>query len=471
MFVLKPYWSEIQPIDSLIVKMNGVLHPQDQKIIDSLYQPLIGPFSTALYYTLWNRVQENRLWSERLNHYHLMNFLDLNLEEIFQARLKLEGIGLLKTYVKTEADNRSYLYDLQPPLSAEGFFTDGMLNIYLYQKIGKSQFLKLKRLFMDEKVDLSGYQEWTRSFQDVFSSLGSEALTDQEAHTASLPGEQQEFFRRQEPNLIKIGGEQFNFEVLFSGLSEIMVPRRVFTQEVKEAISKLAFLYSIDAVNMKNIVLASLDADQTIDIEELRKAARDWYQLEHDHQLPQLVDRVQPVYARNVIEPKTKEEQLISYLETISPRQFLIDLADGGEPAPSDLQAVEDVLFHQKLPPGVINVLIHYVMLKTDMKLSKSYLAKIASHWSRKKIKTVKEAMDLAKSEHRQYQEWANDRKTPTQKRNKPIRTERLPDWFIEPQATEKVVFDQEQEEKRKRLEAIQQKYRQHGGDRNGANQ
>ncbi|MCJ7839760.1 replication initiation and membrane attachment family protein [Lederbergia sp. NSJ-179] len=468
---MKPYWNEIQPIDSFTVKMNGLLHQHDQKVIDSLYQPLIGPFSTALYYTLWNRVQENRIWSEELNHYHLMNFFDLNLEEIFQARLKLEGIGLLKTYVKTNGDTRSYLYELQPPLSPEGFFTDGILNIYLYQKIGKSQFLKLKQLFTDEKADKSEYKEWTRSFQDVFASLGSEALIDKEAHLASQPDENHELLNRQEPNLIKIGGDHFNFDLLYAGLSEIMVPRRVFTQEVKEAISKLAYLYSIDAVNMKNIVLASLDADQTIHIEDLRKEARNWYQLEHDNQLPQLVDRVQPVYARTITEPQTKEEKLIFYLESVSPRQFLIDLADGGEPALSDLQAVEDVLFSQKLSPGVINVLIHYVMLKTDMKLSKNYMAKIASHWSRKKIKTVKEAIDLAKSEHRQYQQWANERKTSTQKRNKPIRTEKLPDWFMEPQGAEEVVLDEKQEAKRRRLEAIQQKYRKEGGDRNGANQ
>lgn len=42
----------------------------------------------------------------------------------------------------------------------------------------------------------------------------------------------------------------------------------------------------------------------------------------------------------------------------------------------SDLTAVEDVMLGQKLDPGVINVLIHYVMLKTDMKLSKNYMEK-----------------------------------------------------------------------------------------------
>ncbi|MFK4997495.1 DnaD domain protein [Bacillus sp. N9] len=79
------------------------------------------------------------------------------------------------------------------------------------------------------------------------------------------------------------------------------------------------------------------------------------------------------------------ESKLIHYLETVSPRQLLIDLSDGAAPAKADLHAVEDILFQQKLLPGVVNVLIHYVALKTDMKLTKNYLEKIASHWSRKK--------------------------------------------------------------------------------------
>lgn len=467
---MKPYWNEIQPIDSFFVKTNGILHEFDQKIIDLLYQPLLGPISTSLYHTLRNKVEKNRMWSEEWNHYHLMNFFDLNLEEIFQARLKLEGIGLLKTYLKSNESGRTFLYEIQPPLSAEDFFTDGMLNIYLYQKLGQSQFLKLKRFFTDQALDLNEYKEMTRSFQDVFSSLGPSVLADTDVQLASAADQSQEFMTRKEANPIQIDGADFDFDLLLTGLSEIMIPRKALTKAVREAISKLSYLYSINAIDMKNIVLSSLSADQEIDIDELRKAARDWYQMEHENQLPQLVDRKQPVLHRTIeAEPKTKEEQLISYLETVSPRQFLIDLSDGGEPAISDLRVVEDVMFQQKLLPGVTNVLIHYVMLRTDMKLSKSYIAKIASHWSRKKIKTVREAMDLAKSEHRQYQEWASDKKTSTTKRNRPIRTEKLPDWFTEPEEQQEIVFNEEQEEKRRRLEAIQQKYRENGGEKDGA--
>jgi replication initiation and membrane attachment protein len=71
-------------------------------------------------------------------------------------------------------------------------------------------------------------------------------------------------------------------------------------------------------------------------------------------------------------------------------------------------------------------------MLKTDMKLTKGYVEKIAGHWARKQITTVKDAMDLAKKEHRTYLGWTEGKKTARTVKQKPIRTEALPDWFNE---------------------------------------
>lgn len=75
------------------------------------------------------------------------------------------------------------------------------------------------------------------------------------------------------------------------------------------------------------------------------------------------------------------------------------------------MKILEDVMFHQKLPPGVMNVLIDYVMRKTDKKLTKAYVETIASHWARKSIQTTANAMALAKKEHQQYLKWAENKK------------------------------------------------------------
>ncbi|MEW8987491.1 MAG: DnaD domain protein, partial [Bacillus sp. (in: firmicutes)] len=145
------------------------------------------------------------------------------------------------------------------------------------------------------------------------------------------------------------------------------------------------------------------------------------------------------------------------------PRQLLIDISGGGEPSKSDLQIIEDVMFQQKLLPGVVNVLIQYVLLKTDMKLTKAYVDKIASHWARKRVQTVSEAMELAKKEHRQYLDWAEGKQTakPTA-RKKATRKESLPDWFdneAEGKPTQTATENNELEEKKRALQERLKKY------------
>lgn len=428
------HWQETLPVDQYIVAAGGLLHDYDRKVLTFLYQPLIGPVCLSLYMTLWAELEGNRLWSERVTHHHLMSSMDMNLKDIYHARLKLEGMGLLKTFMKNGDEGRAFIYELQPPLTPEQFFLDGMLNVYLYRKVGKNHFSRLKRFFSDKSSgEDPAYAEITKAFQDVFVSVPPEALIHNADSAADLTVEAgNTFMGRAEPAKIQIHTEEFNFSLLMDGLTESLLPKKAFTPKVKEAVSNLAFLYGIDALKMKNIVLSAINADNGIEIDELRKAARDWYQFEYQDKLPALLDRLQPAqFKAGIAEPKTQEEELVHYFEKTSPRQLLIDLSGGADPSKSDLQIIEEVMFKQKLLPGVVNVLVQYVMLKTDMKLAKGYIEKIASHWSRKKISTVKDAMDLAKSEHRQYLDWAEGKKTPTaQNKRKPVRKEVLPDWF-----------------------------------------
>ncbi|MCR8851029.1 replication initiation and membrane attachment family protein [Rossellomorea sp. SC111] len=434
---MKKHWNEIQPIDHYTVGTYGMLQEYDRKIITFLYQPLIGSVCYSLYMSLWGEVEENRLWSTDSTHYHLMNVLSVNLQDVYEARMKLEGIGLLKVYEKRDDEDRRFLYELQPPLSPQEFFHDGMLNVYLYRKIGRTHYLRLKKFFTDVSADKSQYTDITRSFQDVFTSEPINFL-HHDANVDSETGSGEQYMKYGKNDGLALDEIDFDFSLLLAGLSESMVPRKAFTPKVKETVLKLSYLYGIDPLQMKNIVLSSLDADDTIDIELLRKTARDWYGMQTGDQLPDLTTRVETKKPVERDKPLTQEEELIDYLETTSPKDVLSDISNGGSPSKADLQAVEEVLMSQKLPMGVMNVLIQYVLLKTDMKLTKGYMEKIASHWSRKKVTSASEAMILAKNEHKQYLEWAEGKKeTKSNRRRKPIRTEKLPDWFKEDDTAE----------------------------------
>jgi replication initiation and membrane attachment protein len=424
------HWQELIPIDRYLVTSNGLLHEYDRKVLTFLYQPLIGSTCLSLYMTLWAELEENRLWSESSTHHLLMNLLSVNLKEIYEARLNLEGIGLIKTYVKSDDSGRSFIYELHPPLNPEQFFLDGMLNIYLYRKIGKNHFSRLKRFFSDKQKPLEeDYVEVTRAFQDVFASATPGSLQYMQEHSEELEAEPaQDFIGRNGQKPIQIDTSSFDFEMLMAGLNESLVPQKSLTKKVKEVISNLAFLYGISPIEMKNFILGAINEKDEIDIEDLRKGARDWYQFENYDQLPSLINRTQPaVHQVQLTEPKTQEEKLIRYYETTPPIVIFKELSGGVEPSVSNLKILEEVMIKYKLPPGVVNVLIEVVLRKTDMKFTKNFVESIASHWARLKIKTVKEAMEAAIKEERSFKE---SKKTGKSTKQKPIRTEVLPDWF-----------------------------------------
>ncbi|KUP06637.1 Replication initiation and membrane attachment protein [Bacillus coahuilensis m2-6] len=452
-------WSELQPVDAYQVKLKGILHEYHRQVLTFLYQPLIGPQAYSLYMTWWSSFEKEISGTpDRYNHYYLMDVFSLNLREILEARLKLEGIGLIKSYVKKTDDERAFVYELQPPLSPEQFFQDGFLNIFLYKKIGRTQFLKLKEFFSVEELDASQFTDITRSFQDVFTS-DYRIVDNPEALEASEPMQGKKVKRGKKSEDIKLDSLQFDFEFFISLLSESMVPRKAITEKVKDVILKIAFLYGFPPIQMKKVLLQAMTIENEIDIEQLRKAARNTYQLQTGEEFPTLLSKMsEPVEnSSDTKVPVTKEEKLIHYLNEATPIELLKDLSDGAEPSKSDMKIIEGVLLYQKLPQPVVNVLIYYVLLRTDMKLTKGYVDKIASHWSRKKIATVEEAMAIAKKEHAQYIEWTATKDKPSATRRKsPIRTEKLPDWFTqapkeESGQTEEESFDFENE--RRKLE------------------
>ncbi|MCU5372403.1 MULTISPECIES: replication initiation and membrane attachment family protein [Bacillus cereus group] len=426
----KQSWMELLPIDRYKVSAKGLLHNYDRKVLTMLYQPLIGSRAFSLYMTLWGELEQDRVFGKENTHHSLMVTMQMQLPEIYKERIKLEAIGLLKVYIKKDKDIRGFIYELQPPLSPKRFFGEIVLNLFLYNCVGRKRYNQIKAYFSEDNIDFSGHKEVTHSFSEVFQSYSQEQY--QIAKVELDVAEEVIMPDTVEGSKPLIVNESFDFSVFFGGLSTL-VPRKAITDEVKMCILQLAYVYEIDPVSMQNVVLGALTEDQDINLEKLRKEARDWYKFENNGSLPVLGERVQPYRKRtmNGVEPVTQEQAFIKWLEEMSPKQLLKEISGGSEATEADLKIIEGLIMNQKLEPGVVNVLIHYVMLQLDMKLSKSYVEKIAGHWARKKVDTVVEAMSLAKMEHRKYKEWAEGNKTNRNTRKKSVgRKEKLPKWM-----------------------------------------
>ncbi|SOC03132.1 replicative DNA helicase loader DnaB [Ureibacillus xyleni] len=389
-------YKELQPADHFEISLPQSLSTQERQLLTLFYQPLTGPEPISLYLTLWAEAEDAT--SSSMSHYYLMSVLNMPIGKIFEARIALEAIGLLRTFRKQEEENRSFIYELIRPLDAYTFFQDPLLSMFLFSKIGEQAYRKLRKRFV-KSVTTNGFKDVSRTFTDVYkpvhSKINMEQMDNQPTSTIPYP-----FYM-----------EEFDFNLLKSGLSEQLVPSKTLTLEIREVIAKLAYLYRFNPLDMQQVVILALDDEMNLSRERLKKAAADVYKLTISNEPPQLQKFFSTEIDENRIVEKTvksKEEEMIEYFESTNPIEHLRNLNNGKEPTDYTKELVSNLFINHGMNIGVVNVLIEYVMLQTDKKLPKNFVETIADHWNRKNIKTAKEAMAIARSEHDKFKKIKN---------------------------------------------------------------
>lgn len=78
----------------------------------------------------------------------------------------------------------------------------------------------------------------------------------------------------------------------------------------------------------------------------------------------------------------------------LPPVRFLQNLQRGIAVSNTDKKLIESLLHDFQMQPDVVNVLIEYVLEKTNQKLTKSYVEKIAGEWVRLQIDTSQKAFE-----------------------------------------------------------------------------
>ncbi len=396
------------PADTYVVINKTILHDEDRKILTDLYLPIIGADAVMLYFCLWSSLDNSQIVSKDFSHQKLVSSLRMTINEIYDNRSKLEAIGLIKTLVK-EGEVNNYIYELYSPASATEFLSHPILNIVLYSNIGKIEYDNLIKAYKLPRFNTSNYNDITKSFNDVFESTG---MTSYDLSLDDI----------RKYNKLKLNiNSNFDFNFLINSMPKNIDVNRVFTKEIKELIINLSFIYDIDAIHMSNIIKACLNERGTINRELLRKSSRNYYQFDNGGILPTIIDNSQPEYLRKPVGDTSNRAKMIYTFETISPRELLIKKNNGSEPTRRDLKLLEDLLVDYKLKPGVVNVLIDYILNVNNKKLTRNYVETLAGEWQRLGIETVEEAMSTAEKEHK--------------KRNKKvIKNENInvktPDWF-----------------------------------------
>ena len=406
----------VLPADTYTVVNKSIITEKDKRIISLLYQPIIGHAATALYYTLIDDLDKSELISDDLTHHHIMTNMQLSLENLIIAREKLEAVGLLKTYMKQDNINH-FVYLIYSPLSAIDFFNHPILNVVLYNNLGKVEYEKMVSIFKMPRINLKDYTDVTCSFDEVFSSVSGTVL------------EYDDCIMKSESSNILVN-KSLDFDLIISGFPESQINSRCFTDEVKQLINKLAFLYDLNTLDMQSIIRGCINEKGLIDKTLLRKSCRDYYKFDNAGKLPTLIYNRQPEFLKKPVGDSSKRAKMIYTFENITPYQLLKANYKGVEPTDRDKKLIESLLVDLKLNPGVVNVLISYVLKVNNEQLTKSYVETIAGQWKRLNIETVEDAMNVTQKEYSKLKKKAEKTKSTTVKEKTSSVSTKEPDWF-----------------------------------------
>lgn len=377
------------------------LNSEDISSLTLLYLPLIGLDSFALYQGLTSLEAKKEFFIKKLVHLTGIS----TLKELTNAFDKLEGIGLVKTYYKKD---KGYVFDIINPLSQSDFLKEEVLVDLLETQIGSSEIEELKK---NNVSIISGYKDISKKFSDVYTSS-----TKQSKNIIN--------------NLVKptinIENPDFNYSLFKMLFDSSFIDDEILNEEkFKTLIIKISYVYKLNEDDMKEVVFNSFNIDKRCDYASLSKYARNIFQKKYKVDTPQIVTKKEDQFIQSTYDDPIL--RLCNDLESKSPSEVLESLSKM-KATPSELKIFEDLYTNTNLSKGAINFMIMLVNEEKNGELpSYNYFEKIASTWSRAKVKTALDAYKYIEKRNSEKKEVK-----PTVSGGRKKKEAPLPEWYVQ---------------------------------------
>lgn len=400
-------WRELNPNDSWVVCLTQPLQTVEIGWLMHLYQPIVGVEAVSLYITLCmqgscGRANESTPQTHRL----LMTLLNLPLDKVLDARHRLEGIGLLKAFKREEEFGRSFRYELLPPLEPSAFFQTDVLCITLMNRLGKERFRQVREHFIPDESDRTDAgEDVTKRFYEVFTSiLPSELTIREERERQAVLAELETAATHEAASGPSFADYPLDWDFLRSQASAAGTLDHL-TDAEREQIQAWAFFYRLDEMGLgKALQNPQLyNAQNELQLDRLHTYIKQEYRFHHGRELPTVTEkepreRLPRSKGRDGAEEggRSPEEVHRKWLAKLSPLELLERYHRGGKVPEADVKLVEELYEKYSLPYGVINVLIEFVLRTNDYKLPRALVEKMAGHWRRANVQTVRQAQEFA---------------------------------------------------------------------------
>ncbi len=349
-------------------------------ILYYLYQPLISNQAISVYMMLYTESKRMRRYLQPSSLDRLISCLDMSLIDIENALLKLEGIGLLKSYKKIEHGLTLYLFHVLSPLSLQAFFKNQILNSLLLETLSHDDYQRTISYFKLSTTDVSQYEDVTVKFQDVFTI---KRMNRKMIHFND------ELTHKQSGHI----DYDYDTEMLFKSLLDYQISKIRFSDDDIHFMTSLALVYSIDPMTLAGIVKDSMTS-LGLNRDMFKMNIKKFYDMDSLTQLNEVYHK-QPVAYASKLNDSSLLASHMKYLDSLTPYELLKSKQGGKEPIFHDLKIVETLMVQLELNPAVVNVLIEYVLGKCDNKLSRGYCESIGATLKRKNVKSAIDAYHI----------------------------------------------------------------------------
>ena len=457
-------WKSIDPKDELQIESLDSLTLKDVHVLTKLYKPLIGAQAYTLYMSLFAYLDfQNTMKPTTVS--EILRKLDIGIPDFFQARIKLEGIGLLGIY-RSKEEKGKYIYEIVAPMPAEEFFKDSLLRTLLVEKIGQRLFEEELGALLSESSSKAGYEETTRSFVDVynFAYQNASQLSQTDEIAFDTP-------RRSKVSKTIEQVDSFDYTFFKQGLDTHFVSSESLTREIREMMYTYHVVYGIDEMSMQQLILESADIGSgRVDAKKFRRMVEIQY---GNQQKARNIQNKKAQETEKVEDTQVKDRKfnsaeisIISHAKTAPPAKYLESIKDQkkGFVTQDERYVLKDLVEKSPLSVEVINILINYILVvQNNVVLDKRYTMKIANDWAQSDVRTADDAIAKIKNV---YSEAAAPKtkgqggRTYSNYNRRPVQKETLPNWAKkENQDTAKadqVKADEQGESIQDRIERLQ---------------
>lgn len=357
------------------IRLAALISNEDEDVVLRLYQPLVGALGAALYLNLLSEKKaEEEGYVASIG--DLMVRMQVSQGMLLEAKRSLEAVGLVKSYLKESPEGRYFIFELYAPKTPAAFFADVLFRGLLIQYVGEKKARRLANAYELAEAIPAEYREDSASFVDVYnpdyndrsfaSDVGGDLLGHRSGRVKTV----------------------FDYARFYEALKEVsqIDPKALGEKDMKE-LARLATLFGLEEAALARIVAAEYEPEEKrhLDYGALAEACKDALGFPRYPRRPG---------ARSKLASKSELASKVRLMDEISPAKFLSILQNNTKPAGKDLDIINRLSENYGFSSGVINVIVDYVLYKSDNMLSYSFCESVAAQLAREGVKTTVDAMN-----------------------------------------------------------------------------